>query len=137
MTDRRLGVGNIRVGNQFWERTHSGTPPEEGVKGAIPATGRLEVRPQAGLSTSPTFLLTYCPGEQGNFSYKKQKCWFYSSQGGGGRTQFSLVPLHPGHGVRPSAMPLDRARVEARETDVGPAHSPQPEMGRDRDRAGF
>lgn len=60
-----------------------------------------KVRSQtSGRTVRPPHLSHWLPGEPGQFSLtKKEKCCFGTSQGGGGRTQLGLTPLHPAPGA--------------------------------------
>lgn len=114
-----------------------GDTPELFTDTATLATGRLVVSHQTGCYINSTFLPPTPQERLGNFFHNKQKYRFGHSRGGEAAPSsvsafFTLDPQ-----VRPSAMPLDRTRVEVSETVVGPCPGTGPEMGRDRDRAGF
>lgn len=117
------------------ERTVTRTLPKERTKRTdILATGKLEVRPQAGLSTCPTFLPPYSCERLGKFSHKKQKYRFDSSQGW--RAAPSLVSLH-------SILDLESDLPQFPWTDTGWTQEmralpmSQAREGRDRDRVGL
>lgn len=129
--------GRLRVSKVEKKAAQRGDTPELFTDTATLATGRRVVAiRQDGSSASPFSLPT--PQESlRNFFHNKQKYRFGHSRGGEAAPSlisafFTLDPQ-----VRPSAMPLDRTRVEVSETVVGPCPGTGPEMGRDRDGAGF
>lgn len=124
---RRPRVGQGRDSTQFREDTHQNASrgKDPGVSSSCSRKARSQT---SGRTVRPPHLSPHrLPGEPGEFSHQETKCCFGSSQGGGGRTQLGLTPLHPGPGAGPATMPPDRARVEVGETGAAlPTLRPEP-----------